>query len=137
MTNAVLGGLPKEEATYAVTYGDRSKTQLNGQNKYVIHFNNEELPKVREFWSITLYGMDHFFVENPINRYKIGSLTEGLKFNADGSLDIYIQHEAPVGHESNWLPASEGDFYLMMRFYNGEKEILDRTYTIPPFKKVN
>ncbi len=81
--------------------------------------------------------MDHFFVENPINRYKIGSLTEGLKFNADGSLDIYIQHEAPVGHESNWLPASEGDFYLMMRFYNGEKEILDRTYTIPPFKKVN
>lgn len=137
ITNIGLPGLPKEEARYPITYGDDSQTQLNGQNKYVLHFNKEELPKVKEFWSVTLYGMDYFFVENPIDRNKIGSLTEGLKYNQDGSLDIYIQHEAPDGKESNWLPAPEGDFYLMMRLYVGEEEVLNGTYKIPPVKKVN
>ncbi|WP_211605943.1 DUF1214 domain-containing protein [Paraburkholderia nemoris] len=32
--------------------------------------------------------------------------TKGLKCAADGSLDIYVQHDSPGKHkESNWLPA--------------------------------
>ena len=32
---------------------------------------------------------------------------------ADGSLDLYIQHDPPAGHESNWLPAPAGAFVLV------------------------
>lgn len=137
ITNAGLPGLPKEEARYTVTYGDDIQTQLNGQNKYVLLFEKDELPDVKAFFSITLYKMDYFFADNPINRYSIGDQTNAIKYNHDGSLDIYIQYDAPVGNESNWLPAPEDDFYLMMRLYNGGKSVLDGTYKIPAVKKVN
>jgi hypothetical protein len=37
--------------------------------------------------------------EDPINRYKVGSETLGLKVNSDGSIRIPIQHEEPKGPE--------------------------------------
>jgi hypothetical protein len=38
--------------------------------------------------------------------------------NADGSLNIDIQHKSPGNdREANWLPAPEGKFILMMRLY--------------------
>jgi hypothetical protein len=43
----------------------------------------------------------------------IGSATKGLKYNSDGSLDIYIQKNTPgKAKESNWLPAYDGKFSL-------------------------
>jgi hypothetical protein len=71
-------------------------------------------------------------VENPIHRYAIGSRTEGLKYNSDGSLDLYIQAEAPRSHGSNWLPAPAGPFVLTMRLYLPKPAILNGTYRIPP-----
>ena len=40
----------------------------------------------------------------------------GFVYN-DGSLDIYIQHKKPIGHEFNWLPVPEVDFNLLLRMY--------------------
>jgi len=41
-----------------------------------------------------------------------------LKKNADGSLTIYIQKDAPAGDKkANWLPAPDGPIYLVMRLY--------------------
>jgi hypothetical protein len=34
-------------------------------------------------------------IVNPIHRTSIGDRTEGLVYNADGLLDIYIQHDQP------------------------------------------
>jgi hypothetical protein len=71
--------------------------------------NNHDRPDgisccLNAFWSITMYNGKSLFVDNAINRYSIGTYTEGLKNNTDGSLDIYIQHASPgkdIG--SNWL----------------------------------
>jgi Protein of unknown function (DUF1214) len=42
-----------------------------------------------------MYNAKKYFVDNPINRNSIGDHTLGLKYNTDGSADIYIQHDSP------------------------------------------
>jgi hypothetical protein len=76
-----------------------------------------------------------FFVENEIKRYSIGSTTDGLKRNADGSLTIYIQKVRPDGDKvSNWLPSPAGPFNVTMRFYGPEPSVLDGTYRLPAIR---
>jgi hypothetical protein len=103
----------------------------------VIHFEKGEMPPAEGFWSITMYDSAYFFVANPINRYSI-SARQILKFNSDGSVDLYIQKSSPgPDKESNWLPAPSGKFILMLRLYwpnESDPSILDGTWTIPPVK---
>ena len=70
-----------------------------------MHFAKGQLPPVDGFWSLTMYDAEYFFVANPLNRYTLSQRNK-LKTNADGSIDLYIQHESPgKDKESNWLPA--------------------------------
>jgi hypothetical protein len=51
-----------------------------------------------------MYNSTQRLVPNPINRYWIGADTQGIKYNSDGSLDIYIQPQSPgQAKENNWL----------------------------------
>jgi hypothetical protein len=51
------------------------------------------MPPAKGFWSLTMYDGNYFFVANPLNRYTLSARNE-LKTNADGSVDLLIQHEA-------------------------------------------
>ena len=82
-----------------------------------------------------MYGSDMLFVENDFGRYSIGSTTDGLKTNADGSLTILIQKDRPAD-TSNWLPAPSGPFNLTMRFYGPETPVLDGSYRLPAVRRV-
>ena len=86
------------------------------ENKYVLHFDKDELPPVDAFWSLTMYDAEGFQAANPLNRFAIGD-RDALKFNPDGSLDLYIQNENPgPDKESNWLPAPKsGQLGLTLR----------------------
>ena len=122
---------------YPVTFTDIEGKPLTGANNYTIHFNAGQTPPVDAFWSITMYNNKSLFVDNPINRYKVGTYTEGLKNNTDGSLDIYIQHPSPgADKESNWLPAPatsvSNTFSLVMRTYLPGEGVLNGTWTPPP-----
>jgi hypothetical protein len=131
-----LGANIPSEAVYPKAQTDSDGKPLSGAGKYVIHFPAGKTPPVDAFWSLSMYNASSFMlVANPIDRYTIGDRTQGLKYNADGSLDIYIQHEAPL-ERSNWLPAPEGDFYLILRMYQPKPQVLNGTYQIPPVKKV-
>jgi hypothetical protein len=125
-----------EEAVYAHALRDATGTPLNGAHRYRLHFAGGELPPVKAFWSITMYGPDLFFSANPIDRYAIGSDTAGLQYLPDGSLDLYVQHDRPLGHESNWLPAPSGPFFLTMRLYLPEISVLAGRYRYPPIERV-
>ncbi|MFI9275314.1 DUF1214 domain-containing protein [Kitasatospora sp. NPDC052896] len=48
-----------------------------------------------------------------------------------GVTDIYIQHDAPAGEQSNWLPASSGQFSMILRMYAPKPSVLDGTWTPP------
>lgn len=58
-----------------------------------------------------------WFYPNDLNKFTV-SMRDKPKFNDDGSLTLYFQHESPgADKEANWLPAPEGDFILTMRMY--------------------
>jgi len=126
-----------EEAVYPTAFTDSQGQNLTGTHNYIIHFDKGQLPPVKAFWSLTIYNNKSYLVDNPINRYSIGGLNPGLKNNADGSLDIYIQHDNPgKDKESNWLPAPTGDFSLNLRLYIPEESVLTAQYEYPPIKLV-
>ena len=119
------------EAMYWTTNVDGAGQTLNGEHEYVMHFPPEQLPPNNAFWSLTMGDTKNRFVENPINRYSVSDRSE-LVPNDDGSVDIYIQNAAPVGKESNWLPAPGSGFILWLRVYQPGEAILNRSYKVPP-----
>lgn len=132
---AGLGALPPEEAIYPMAALDADGKSLNGASRYVLHFDKEKIPPADAFWSLTIYGADQFFAANPLGRFAIGDRDE-LNFNADGSLDVYIQHDSPgAGKEANWLPAPAGPFTMNLRLYLPRREALDGRWTPPAIRK--
>lgn len=108
-----------EDAVYPYTNVDSAGAKLIGTNKYVLHFDAQQLPPVKGFWSITMYVSDAglWFYPNSLNKFTV-SMRDKLKFNSDGSLDLYFQNESPgTDKEANWLPAPAGEFTLMLRMY--------------------
>lgn len=130
-----LGALPPEEAVYPAAFIDGEGKPLNGRNRYRIHFDAGKTPPVDAFWSLTLYDETQFLVDNPIHRYTIGDRDE-LKYNPDGSLDIFIQHDRPAQGESNWLPAGEGDFSLTMRLYMPKPSFMNGQWKLPAVERI-
>lgn len=131
-----LGANLSKDAIYPVATVDAKGNPLNGANKYVIHFARGQLPPVNGFWSLTMYNPQYFFVANPLNRYNL-SQRNVFKENPDGSVDLYIQHDSPgVDKQSNWLPAPQGNFVLMFRFYWPKAALVNGTWNPPAVQKV-
>jgi hypothetical protein len=131
-----LGANQPEDAIYPMCIADADGKPTKGETNYVLHFAKEELPPVSAFWSITMYDADGFPVANPLNRFAIGD-RDALKYNPDGSLDIYIQHENPgKDKEPNWLPAPRsGELGLTMRLYAPKTEVIDGRWNPPAVKR--
>jgi hypothetical protein len=127
-----LGALPPEEATYFSCCQSDAGHSLSGEHAYRLHFSAAELPPVQAFWSLTLYGDDGYFVSNTLRRFAIGD-RDALKFNSDGSLDLFVQHDAPgAERDSNWLPAPNGKFNLSLRLYWPGEDVLRGRWKPPP-----
>ena len=126
------------EALYPTTHTDIAGAELNGAtSSYTITFPPGQLPPVNAFWSVTMYdGKTQLLVENPINRYLINSpMLPELKKNGDGSLTLYVQKDSPgADKESNWLPAPNDPFYMVMRLYWPKQAALDGEWKPPPAK---
>ncbi|MBO0810990.1 MAG: DUF1214 domain-containing protein [Microlunatus sp.] len=123
-----------EEAAYWTTTKDGSGGTLDGRNRYILRFPPGQLPPQDAFWSLTVTDLVGYMVNNPIGRSSIDDRSP-LATNADGSVDIQLQHSAPAGYEQNWLPTPAGRFKLMLRAYLPGAAVLDGTYRVPPVVK--
>ncbi len=134
-----LGANRPEDAVYPASERDAQGQPYDGNKRYVIHFAKGELPPVKGFWSLTMYDEQMFFVDNPLDRYTL-SARDALQANADGSVDLYLQHEHPGPEkEANWLPAPAGRFVPMLRLYwpkDTPPSILDGSWVPPRVEKV-
>lgn len=139
ITAVGLGANRPQDAVYPTSTEGVDGKPYTGANNYVVHFDKGQLPPAKGFWSLTMYDEDYFFVANPLDRYSI-SARQDLKTNADGSVDLYLQNKSPgKDKESNWLPAPEGKFCLMLRLYwpnETPPSILDGSWKIPPVTQV-
>ncbi|RKF19965.1 DUF1254 domain-containing protein [Alginatibacterium sediminis] len=129
-----LGGQGPKEAIYPMAAIDTNGQALSGKSNYTMTFEKE--PPVGAFWSVTVYdAQSKMLVENPIDRYAIGSLSD-LKRNSDGSFTVQLSPDAPTDLQlhDNWLPTPSGNFYLLTRLYIPGKEILNMEWTVPGVK---
>ncbi len=117
-----LGANTNEEAIYLNAREDINGDPLVSNRNYQITVP-AEIP-VHEFWSITVYGNNHFLCNNPANKFAISSFHK-LSKNPDGTITLYLgQHEMqPV---SNWLPSSIIDepISLTLRCYHPTASML-------------
>ena len=131
-----LGANQPEDAIYPLNIADETGKPLDGSNKYAIHFDKGATPPVDAFWSLTLYDDEGFQVANSLNRFAVSSWMP-VKYNPDGSLDLYFQNQSPgADKEGNWLPAPKGSFSLTMRLYAPKQEAFTGRWNPPMITKV-
>ena len=120
---------------YFGCFFDHSGQPLVGTNNYQLHVP-ANVP-VTQFWSITVYSLktSSFFLNS--NNLTLSSLDNGLKKNADGSVDIYIGPKPPLGKESNWLYTPVGEkWFPWFRVYGPEKAIMDKSWKLADIEMV-
>ena len=86
---------------------------------------------VQDFWAITTYDLETASYLRDIEPSSIDSNMQGVKKNADGSVDIYFGPKAPEGKESNWLPTDpKRRFFLLARFYGPEPDLFNGSFEL-------
>ncbi len=131
-----------EVSVYPTTYVDGDGKPLDGKNSYTLTFPKDGTPPVnpKAFWSITMYQIDNglWFYPNDLNKLTVSPRND-LKYNDDGSLTLYFQHESPsADKEANWLPAPAAPFALTLRMYWPNQKppsILDGSWAPPGVQK--
>ncbi len=135
---AAMGGIygnNASEAIYPILATDCEGNKPDcSKARYTLTFPKGHFPPAKAFWSVTMYdAKTQLLIENPIHRYLINSPMLGdMKTNEDGSLTIYIQKAPPGADQSaNWLPATDGPIFVVMRVYWPAEEALDGTWRPP------
>jgi hypothetical protein len=119
------------DALPAVTRTDAEGRSLTGRHRYELRFGPDEAPPVCGSWVLST----HAALDG--HSMSLGD-RDGLTVDGDGSLPIHIQHHRPArARRSNWLPAPDGDFTLVLRLYWPREEVLTRRWTPPPVTRVS
>jgi hypothetical protein len=130
-----LYGLSASEAVYPSYLVQPDGRPYDGsQASYLVSFAAGQLPPARAFWSLTMYdGRTQLFVPNPLDRYLLNStMLDDFVFEDDGSLVFTISNDPPAPDRmANWLPAPDGPFYMVMRVYGPEAEVLSGEWQPP------
>ena len=110
---------------------------LRGTNRYVLAFSKNTVPPVEGFWSLTLYNSKNALVQNYIHRYTIQD-RDHLRYEPDGSLILYIQHDWPgETRDTNWLPAPKDTFSLVFRLYAPKLDAIEGRWQVPPVTRID
>ncbi len=133
-----LGANLPADASYPNAQVDDQGAALNGSHRYRLHFPAGGLPPVKAFWSVTAYGADDHLIDNPLQRHALGD-RDPLVFNADGSLDLWLQADAPPAErQANWLPVQAGAAFLLnARLYWPQEAALNGAWAMPAVERLD
>lgn len=133
-----LGGILPADVVYPSAFKDMNDKPLDARHKYVMRFAKGQTPPTNATWSVAAYDPDGYYVPNPLERYALAAWMP-LRYNGDGSLDIYLQSTSPgVDREANWLPTpATGPFSITIRDYWPTDAVLKGIWKPPLIVRVD
>ena len=113
---------------YALAMLDANKKPFDGAKTYKVTLP-PDVP-VNNFWAFTMYDTQTRSQLQTGQKFPtVGSLTEGMKKNTDGSYDVYFSPAAPKGMEGNWLQTVPGkSWFTILRMYGPLEPWIDKTW---------
>jgi len=62
---------------------------------------------------------------------------DDLRYNKDGSVDLYFGPKAPAGFENNWVETIPGrGWWVWFRFYSPSEAFFNKSWQLKDFEKV-
>ena len=128
VTPAMAVSVPGIGSDYGMAYVDSRKQPLDGSKTYKVHIPPN--PPAKDFWALTMYDNQTRSQLQTVQRFPtVGSQTEGLRQNADGSYDIYFGPKPPQGYENNWLATVPGKgWFVALRMYGPLEPWIEKTW---------
>jgi hypothetical protein len=128
VTPAMAVTIPGVGSDYGIAYVDADKKPFDGASTYRI--NIPANPPAKDFWALTIYDNQTRSQLQTDQVYPtVGSQTEGIRMNEDGSYDIYFGPEAPAGYENNWLQTIPGKgWFVALRMYGPLEPWIEKTW---------
>lgn len=127
---------------YIVKFKDDDGKRMKGGNNYVVHIEKD--PPAKLFWSIVIYDADtRTILDNRKvtegGKATVGSRTEGLRKNDDGSITMMVGPEAPPkGWEANYVRTlPERGWFPYLRGFGAGPEFFNDEYKLPTVKAVD
>jgi hypothetical protein len=128
VTQAMAATTVGQGSDYALAYLDADKRPLDGSRTYRLRLP-PDVP-VNNFWAVTLYDTQTRSLLQTSQQFPtIGSQTEGMTRNSDGSWDVYFAPKAPEGKEGNWLQTVPGkSWFTILRMYGPLEPWINKTW---------
>ncbi len=113
---------------YGLAMLDSDGIVLDGSKTYRLHLPPN--PPAKDFWAVTMYDTQTRSQLQTDQQFPtLGSQTEGIQQNDDGSYDIYFAPRAPEGQKGNWLQTIPGkSWWIGLRMYGPEQPWIDKTW---------
>ncbi len=117
-----LLALNKSETIYYNATADSDGNALDGRCSYRIEGRD---PDAR-WWSMTVYGRDHYLVDNPSKRYSVSQTT--VTREPGGSFVVRL---STVEETGNWIATSPDGFQVTLRLYNPGVSVREEPGSVP------
>jgi hypothetical protein len=129
--------VPGKGSDYGLAMLDSKGRALDGSKTYKLHIPPD--PPVKDFWAVTMYDTQTRSQLQTDQQFPtLGSQTEGLQGNADGSYDIYFAPEPPEGREGNWLQTIPGkSWWIGLRMYGPLQPWIDQIWRPGEIERVD
>ncbi len=139
-TEGMVNPTPGKGQVYMTTKRDSEGRMLRADHTYRLHVP-ADVP-VGQFWSLTLYSENtrrpYDNGGSEIRSISLGSRTDGLKSNDDGSIDLYVGPTAPAGMESNHMKTVGDDgWFVYFRLYAPLEAFFDKSFALQDFERLD
>ncbi len=118
VTPAMTSKMVGKGSQYAIAYVDSRNEYLDGAKTYKLTLP-PNIPTA-EFWSFVVYDTQTRSELQTDQQFPaLGSNTEGIQKNPDGSYDVYFGPKPPAGKEKNWIQTVPGkSWFTCLRLYS-------------------
>lgn len=112
---------------YLTVYRDASDAFLMGQHSYRLHLP-PDIPAT-EFWSVTAYHPETRSLLANGEEKPARNSYDDLRWNDDGSIDVYFGPNPPEGYEQNWIKTlPDQGWSIFIRLYGPLQSYFDQTW---------